>query len=137
MTSDLASQIRNSEKLTSIFGRWPSFHDGYLRQVTFEPSQDCVMKFKVFETTTAIDSRGFFIQTKHTVASIRFAECEALRVEAGFAGCIVFDLKIEPIRLEIRPGNGWAVELSASTDFHLTLRCTSIEVLEVAAESNS
>lgn len=136
MTAEFASQIRNSEKLTAIFGRWPSFHDGWLRQVTFEPSHDCVMDFEIHEMTNQVDAKGFYVLTKHTRTTIRFGECESLQIESGFAGCIIFELKLNPTQLEIRKKPGWAVELGSSTDFKLNLKCATVEVVEAVPNQN-
>ncbi|MFA6547243.1 MAG: Imm50 family immunity protein [Limisphaerales bacterium] len=136
MTDALATQIRGSEKLTSIFGCWPSFHDGYLRRVGFVPGGDLQMAFEIHELTNQTETNGHYILTKHTRTTLRFGECESLHIESGFAGCIVFELELKPTLLEIRKKSGWAVKLGSSTDFELKLKCATIEVVEAEPKLN-
>ena len=88
------------------------------------------MDFEIHEMTNQVDAKGFYLLTKHTRTTIRFGECESLQIESGFAGCIIFELNLNPTQLEIRKKPGWAVELGSSTDFKLNLKCARVEVVE-------
>jgi hypothetical protein len=126
-------QIIGSEKLTSIFGHWPSFHDGYVDLVRFEPNskqRSLEIECRIFETTNRLDERGFYIHEKHTKTKLRFIECDRVSIKAIYAGVIIFSLEIEPAILEFSKKSGWAVSLDSSTDFEMKLQCSAIEVLE-------
>ena len=136
MNSDF-EKIIGCEKLTCIFGRWPSFHDGYIDEVHFEPHSNqgtLEIACRIFEMTNQTDERGYFILKNHTKTKIRFVGLERLELKAICAGVIISDFKFEPVILEFSKKPGWSAIIESSTDFELQLQCSVIEVLEAAPD---
>jgi Asp-tRNA(Asn)/Glu-tRNA(Gln) amidotransferase C subunit len=85
----MESKIQNSHLLTGIFGRWPSFHDAEVLRITldrgesgsFEPSLEAVIH--VFEMTSEVDDKGYYLLKNHVAVCFRFREIVNLSLE-GF-----------------------------------------------------
>ena len=132
-------KIIGETKLTDIFGRWPSFHDGYIDEIHFEPhSQNRALDIvcRILEMTDEKDAGGYFILKNHTKTRIRFHQIETLEMKAIYAGVIIFEFIIEPVMLRFSKTNGWALTIESSTDFQLKLQCHAIEVIEASPDLN-
>lgn len=126
--------IEGHEKLTGIFGRWPSFHDaevlalGYERRDQEDPSILLVVHLR--ETTPEVDEQGYYKLVKHTRVTFRFHDCHEIAIEGNeFNGQNVLrELRIEhdPNRL---PGP-IRVDLEAIYGVGGTLICGRAEVVE-------
>jgi hypothetical protein len=71
--------IEDSEKLFSIFDRWPSFHDSEvwsLCQERTEEGFDVLASIHVFEMTSDVTPTGHFRLQKHARITFRFIDCE-------------------------------------------------------------
>ena len=78
--------VNGHEKLTAIFGHWPSFHDaevlalGYERQRRVGPT--ILLAVHLWEMTPELDERGYFVLVKHTRATFRFHDCDEIAIDA-------------------------------------------------------
>jgi hypothetical protein len=72
--------IKNSELLTSVFGRWPSFHDAEVIWLHFDrresplgfgPTVETLIH--AFEMTQEVDSNGYFVLRNHVLVHLRFS----------------------------------------------------------------
>ena len=132
-------KIIGETKLTDIFGRWPSFHDGYIDEIHFEPhskNRALDIACRIWEMTDEKDAHGYFIRRNHTKTRIRFDQVEELEMKAIYAGVIIFEFIIEPAMLHFSKTNGWAVMIESSTDFKLKLQCHAIEIIEASPDLN-
>ena len=150
---DPSPHIRNSHKITDIFGYWPSFHDAEILELRLkvadgEPwvvgsvSPALEMVIHVFEMTKDLTSEGYFVLTKHTLVRMRFENVEGLELsDFWFQNCI-FDLEfgIEPMSyphgggpVEGPPPSVLLVEIHSSVGLSGKFKCQSAEV--VSAES--
>src|SRR3954465_12653228 len=88
------SLIEGSNKLTGIFGRWPSFHDAEIHELHFwrgdvDPDRESyvfpvlTVKFHVWELTNEVDERGYLILRHHTLTTLRFHGVDDFKME-GF-----------------------------------------------------
>ncbi len=91
---DIEGFIAGSEKLTKIFGYWPTFHDAEVPELHLDRGDvrpdDGVYKFPiltlqihVFEMTREVDSRGYFVLQHHTLTTLRFSDVQDLQMH-GF-----------------------------------------------------
>jgi hypothetical protein len=97
-------EIENSGKLSSIFGRWPSFHDAEVWSFCQERTEagfDVLASIHVFEMTSDVTAAGHFRLQKHTRVTLRFIDSDQasfrwfnhqnvlsdLMVELASAGC--------------------------------------------------
>jgi Immunity protein 50 len=80
--SEIAAMIVGSEKLTSIFGRWPSFHDAEVHEIHFwrrhVDTEAKVYNFPVLTvkihlwlTTNEVNERGYYVLTNHTLRVVQ------------------------------------------------------------------
>jgi len=83
--ANIDSLIAGSEKLTKIFGYWPSFHDAEVQELHFlrgnvQPEKGVydfpllTLKIHVWELTKDVDSKGYLILRHHTLTTLRFRD---------------------------------------------------------------
>jgi Immunity protein 50 len=127
-----ASLIDGSDKLTSIFGRWPSFHDSEVVSLAFDRAGPTITaNIHVFEMTSEISSTGHYICRKHCVATLRFLqvdeiECEGFNHQNALMGLVINDgshRQKERIKFEVSLDGAYGVDLSFA--------CSGIEVHDV------
>lgn len=79
----IGSLIQCAEKLTNVFGYWPSFHDAEVLEVHLsrghiDPAQNIyqfpilTLKMHVWELTKEVDLEGYLVTKHHTLATLRF-----------------------------------------------------------------
>jgi hypothetical protein len=78
--------VENPEILSSIFGYWPSFHDGYLLSVLLEAGEPSLtMTIHCFASSGKVDDKGYYELQNHTLATLEF-DGIALEYLSNFAG---------------------------------------------------
>jgi hypothetical protein len=92
--ASVESLIIGSQKITTIFGYWPSFHDAEILEMHFwrgnvEPEKS-IYEFPVltltvhhWELTKEVDPKGFFVLRHHTLTRLRFYDVLEFQME-GF-----------------------------------------------------
>jgi hypothetical protein len=72
--------VFGAEKLTSIFGRWPTFHDAEVMTLWLDRSGPCLrLRMTVFEALhDQVDDRGFYRKINECVVTLRFEEIREL-----------------------------------------------------------
>jgi Immunity protein 50 len=92
--TNVEARIEGSDKLTSIFGFWPSFHDAEVIELNFwrgnvDPGADTydfpvlTVKIHLWEMTDDVNRQGYFGRQKHTLTTIRFHDVDEFTME-GF-----------------------------------------------------
>ena len=123
--------IVNSEKLTAIFGHWPSFHDATVKRVVIKdfPQRSVVARIHVFQMTQEVDAQGALALRNHTLATLAFSGVEDLVLENSASGMLLFGLRINEV------GKHFTVDFedAIGDGFALQFKCHIIEVLEVRA----
>ena len=104
--SEIAQLIIGSEKLTSIFGRWPSFHDAEVHELRFQRGH-IDTEAKVYEfplltielhlwlMTNDVDQKGYYVSTKHTLTTMKFHDVDNFKMEGFNHQNAIFGLGIE------------------------------------------
>ena len=83
---DVTERIGGSEKLTRIFGGWPSFHDAEILKLDLwrgdvEPERELyvfpvlTLLIHVWDLTRETDAEGYMISRNHMLVSLRFPRC--------------------------------------------------------------
>ena len=134
-----AKLVEHSERLTNIFGYWPSFHDAEVIEFALwrgdvDPEKDryigpvLTTKIHLWELTCEMDTTGHCVLRHETLAVLRFHEMEDLQFEGFNHQNAIYGLSItaEPrkdlpdaIRVEFEPAFGLTG----------TFRCSRIEVV--------
>jgi hypothetical protein len=139
--SDIAALILGSEKLTSIFGRWPSFHDAEVHEIQLErghiDTENGVYEFPrltakihLWQMTTDLDSKGYFVLAKHTLVTMKFYDVDNLKMEGFNHQNVIFGLGIEQRTRDEGPSPYFAVDFDPSFGIEATFTCSRIEVIE-------
>jgi Immunity protein 50 len=92
--SEIAPLIVGSEKLTSIFGGWPSFHDAEVHELHFHRGHvdtdnnlyefpRLTVKVHLWLMTNDVDQKGYYVSTKHTLTTMKFYDVDEFKME-GF-----------------------------------------------------
>jgi len=123
--------MRNSETLVAIFGHWPSFHDAEVvawrldRAAGELGAPGLEVDVHLFEMTSDVDARGFYVLRHHTLATLRFDGIDELDLD-GFNGQnVISELEIEATADQ----NRLAVVLDTSSGLAASFTCSSGSVV--------
>jgi hypothetical protein len=146
---DPSPYISDSQKITEIFGYWPSFHDAEIHDLSLtvadgEPwvvgssSPVMEMQIHVFEMTKDVTPDGYFVLNKHTLTRLRFRNVENLQLSNfSFQNCIFgLTFGIESMSyphgggpVDGPPPNILTVSLDSSCGLSGSFKCQSAEVI--------
>jgi hypothetical protein len=140
--ADIETHVERIEKLTRIFGRWPSFHDAEVVDLHLWRGDSMTershprfpvltAKIHLWEMTNEIDARGYYILRNHTLATLRFHDVLKLEIKEFSHQNVIFGLSIESKELSEGPWKrSFAVEFQPVAEFGATFRCSRIEVVD-------
>jgi len=140
--SEIAPLIIGSEKLTSIFDEWPSFHDAEVHELHFVQghidTEDQVYEFPsltiklhLWLMTSDVDQKGYLVLTKHTLTTMKFYDVNNFKMEGFNHQNAIFGLGIEQkARDEGGPTPYFAVDFEPSFGIGATFICSRIEIVD-------
>jgi hypothetical protein len=64
-----APEIEGASDVVNWFGYWPTFHDAEVLTITLERRSGCRVVIHTFEKTSDLDSRGYYVLTKHAIVT--------------------------------------------------------------------
>lgn len=142
--SDIARLIIGREKLTSIFGRWPSFHDAEVYELHFWrghiDTDAKIYDFPVLSVrlhlwlmTNDVKQNGYYISIKHTLASMKFFDVDDFRMEGFNHQNAIFGLVIEQKTREEGPTPYFKVDFDPSFGIDASFTCQRIEITEAVS----
>lgn len=127
------SRIRNSEALTTVFGRWPSFHDAEVVRLRLERSgtsgPELEADIYVFEMTSEVTPDGFYHLRHHTLATLLFSGIDRLAVDDFNQQNVLFELELKDISDRQLDVLKWEVAFDASWGVGAQFMCEAISVL--------
>lgn len=127
-------EIREAQRLTEIFGRWPSFHDAEVLRVRLDHAADLGAALEadihLFEMTSEVDQRGYFVLRHHTLVTLRFDGLVGLDLHWFDTQNVIAGLTIEKVAEPEQPGLIWHVELDSSVGMEATFDCSAITVAD-------
>jgi hypothetical protein len=98
--------IENSERITDIFGRWPSFHDAEVvnlglwrgdvdseRNASRYPA--LTLEIDHWEMTSEVDEKGFLRLRNRTRSTLEFRDVQAFRMDGFNQQNIMMELILE------------------------------------------
>lgn len=132
--TDIADKIKNSGLLTEIFGRWPSFHDAEVISIelfrdpksTNEPSLRA--KIYVFEATSELDDRGFYVLKNHELVTFLFSGIDENSVAGFNQQNVLGDLSIEDISSRQLDRLKFEVHFASIFGVEAEFNCRAVEV---------
>jgi hypothetical protein len=130
--------IGNSEALTRIFGRWPLFHDAEVLSISLDregqypyygPTLD--MAIHVFEMTSEVDDRGYYVLRHHTLVRFRFHQVVEVALEGFNHQNDLYGLNIIDISERQMEWVRFGVKLDSSFGVGAAFHCRAVTVLSV------
>lgn len=102
--------IHDAIKLTSIFGKWPSFHDSQILKIEMDRDSPTIdLRIWLFERTREVDERGFYKTQHECVATLRFDEVREVYLDGFNHQNVISGIVMQPgppIEVSIEPLNG-------------------------------
>lgn len=130
--------VGGSEKLTAIFGGWPSFHDSEIvelhlwRGVTAPPETvhrpTLALKIHLSDTTGETDAAGYYVLRHHTLTTLHFEGVDEFEMNGFNRQNVVFGLSIE--RGTSNPDSVYTVTISSSYGSEMRFKCLSVKVVD-------
>ena len=138
---EIGNQIEGSEKLTKIFGYWPSFHDAEVLEINLwrgdvEAERTSYVfpvltaKLHLWELTSEVNEKGQFVLRHHTIATLRFHDVGELYLAAFNHQNAIFGLAIVRKEREEGPSPVFAVEFEQSHGVKAEFICARVEVVD-------
>jgi hypothetical protein len=133
--NDLPAPIAGADRVTSIFGYWPSFHDAEVIDLRLHRGDirdigpALIAKIHAFEMTKEVSASGSYVCRHHCVVTMRFAGIEDLELDGFNHQNALMGLNISGTFSDTKAG----LEVSFENAFGLdaTFSCRSIEVVNV------
>jgi hypothetical protein len=131
---DPAEFIVNAEKVSSIFGEWPTFHDAEVLTLILNRGMPHDFKtsmlvrvwtFKVHRDQT--DSKGYYKTTDHSIVTFRFDEPDELNLQGFNHQNVLFDITFKLVDTMVD------VTFEGIYGVHTTFRCQKVTVEAVEA----
>jgi Immunity protein 50 len=126
--------VSNSEALTSIFGKWPSFHDAEVLRIRLDRGEglsgaSLEADIHAWEMTPEVDARGFFVLRHHTLVTLRFDDIAELDLHGFNHQNVLWDLKLERLSELESAREQWSVALPTSHGVSARFVCARISVI--------
>ena len=129
------TDIQNKEALINIFGCWPDFHDAEIVRMSLERKGDggpyLETQIYVYEPTTEIDDKGYYIIKHRTLVTFRFTHFVLEYLKEFNQQNVLYDLKITNIKPEENNGCNFRVEMPSSYGCEAAFNCKDIIILNV------
>jgi Immunity protein 50 len=142
--TDIQSFIDGSNKLTEIFGYWPTFHDAEIIDVQLwrgdvEPRRNSwvlpvlTVKLHVWQVGPELDPNGYCLLQHSTLTTLRFHDVEQFRMNGFNHQNPIFGLQISrQERADGRPTPLFGVEFDPVGDGNVeaSFQCSRVEVVD-------
>jgi hypothetical protein len=135
---DASERILGKEKLTSIFGYWPSFHDAEILWLhmdrsrgngSYGPTLEALVH--TWEMTNEVTPEGYYKLRHHVLVHFRFLDVVAVQLEDFNYQNVLYGLTIT--NLQERESEHVRYQVSFDSSFGLdgSFQCHEIEVVSV------
>ena len=143
---DPSPLIRNSHKITDIFGYWPTFHDAEIHSLSLsggvadpcDPKCESPMldiKIHLWEMSKDVTGENSFVFEKHTLVEMKFRRVEKLELSNFNYQNVIFEMKFGLKPEDLNPIGGGrkppriTVEIEPGFGLCAKFMCQSAEVL--------
>jgi hypothetical protein len=138
--SVIDSKISGSEKLTGIFGYWPSFHDAEVidfhlwRGDVNSDKQKFVfpvltVTIHLWELTNEVDAKGYYVLRHHTRSVLRFRDVADFSMDGFNQQNAILGLSIKQQEGLNGPPNLFSVVFDPANGMSAQFNCFRVEVL--------
>jgi hypothetical protein len=137
----IESLISGSEKLTNVFGYWPSFHDAEVLELHLDrgtiQTDKGIYKFPVltltihvWELTKEVNSEGYLVCRHHTVVTLNFCDVSDFQMEGFNHQNAMLELSIISRQRSEGPSPYFVVELVPAFGMGASFECLQVEVID-------
>ena len=144
----IESLIAGSEKLTEIFGNWPSFHDAEVLDLRLDRGDiqtdksvyefpALTLKIHVWELTNKTNSEGYLILLHHTLATLKFCDVADFQMQGFNHQNALMELVLKSEERTEGPSPYFAVKLEPAFGIEASFKCLRIEVIDVVPCSDT
>jgi hypothetical protein len=138
------SLIVGSEKLTKIFGFWPSFHDAEVLELHFwrgDIQTDkgiynfpvLTLKIHLWELTNNVDPQGFLVLQHHTLTTLRFYDVDDFQMQGFNHQNAMMGMALSSEQRSEGPSPYFSVEVEPAFGMGASFKCLRMEVVEAVA----
>jgi hypothetical protein len=140
--ANVETLIEGTEKLSRIFGSWPSFHDAEIVELHLWRGDSMTershprfpvltAKIHLWKMTNEIDAKGYYVLQNHTLATLRFHDVLNLEIKGFSLQNVIFGLSIESEELSTGPWRrSFTVDFEPVAEFEAKFQCSRIEVVD-------
>ncbi len=130
----LTDRIQGSEKLTQIFGEWPSFHDSEVLSFSLDRDGPTVRaSICVFAMTGEVDNKGYYVLKNQSLANLRFDEVVEFSANGFNHHNVLFDLHITDVSQDQRENINFEIIFEDSYGLEASFLCRAVTVESVEA----
>ena len=132
--------VECSERLTAIFGEWPSFHDAEVIEFNLWCGEvqpviqryvfpTLTVKIHLWELTSKVSETGHYVLRHHTLATLRFHDLHDFKMDDFNHQNVIYGLSITTEESEGKSPAPLQVEFEGCFGVSSTFRCRRIEVI--------
>jgi len=132
--SGIEATIKNSNLLTQVFGRWPSFHDAEVismelfRNAGGVSQPNLRSKIHVFEMTSEIDAQGFYVLKNNVLVTFLFGGIDESFVNGFNQQNVLWGLSIADISPRQLERLQFEVNFASSFGVQAEFKCSNVEI---------
>jgi hypothetical protein len=126
--------LNNSERLTSIFGCWPSFHDAEVIWLRLDRGSDgptIESLIHTFEITNEVNTEGFLVLKNHVLVHLRFSGVRESKIDGFNCQNVLFGISISDVRHRQMEHLNFEVEFDSTFGVNVAFQCQDVEVVDV------
>lgn len=127
--------VTASERLTRIFGEWPSFHDAEVVRVVLDRAgtdgPTLETQIHVFQRTCEVDRAGYYVLKKRTLVTMNFSGICLQQLRWFNHQNVLFGLDLVEVDPDQNEGRRVRVEMPSSYGIEAAFECVSCEVTDV------
>jgi len=141
--SEAESLIVGREKITNIFGYWPSFHDAevlefHLWRGNVDPDVKAyvfpvlTVKIHLWEITSKVDTRGYCVLRHRTLATLRFHDVDHISMDGFNHQNAILGLSIDMHQRKQGVSQLFKVVFQSAFGMAASFECNRVEVLDAS-----
>ena len=128
-------RIKNSESLTALFGRWPSFHDAEIHSIFLDRGGEAgpllEAKIHVFEMTKEVDARRRYVLKNHTLVTFRFSRVVMGEIKWFNQQNVISHLGIDDVESERDGRRNFKISIGSFNGCEASFRCEEVAITSV------
>ena len=134
------AEIIGAERVTSVFGHWPSFHDAEVVRFSLDrtgrgtAAEECprvTADIYAFEMTSEVGPDGTYVLRNESLVSLEFREVVDLMIEDFNCQNALFGLRVVDVGERQLERVRFEVHFDAAYGMGASFACGAVEVLDV------